>query len=107
MVSCLIISGWISLILNLFQASFGFFIKSKCTLSLNVLILYAATYPAVYLNGTQIPQAKGIKYLGMYFNRKLNWKKYICKRKHLELKLSKIYWLLGRNSQLSLENKIL
>jgi len=40
--------------------------------------------------------------------RQLNWKKYICsKRKHLGLKLNKMYWLLDRNSQPTLENKIL
>jgi hypothetical protein len=108
MVSCLIISGWINVIFNLFQASFWFFFKSRCTLSLNILIHYACRNLSCCLNGTQVPQARDIKYLGMHLNRKLNWKKYICiKRKHLELKLIKIYWLLGRNSQLSLKNKIL
>jgi hypothetical protein len=28
----------------------------------------AATYPAIYLNGIHIPQAKDIKYLGMYLD---------------------------------------
>jgi len=38
----------------------------------------------------------------MFFDWQLTWKKHICsKRKHLGLKLSKIYWaeLLGRTSQ--------
>jgi hypothetical protein len=29
------------------------------------------------------------------------------KRKHLDLQLRKLYWILGRKSQLSLENKLL
>jgi hypothetical protein len=69
----------------------------------------AAICPAIYLNGTQVLQAKDIKY--MHLDRKLNWKKSICtKRKHLELKPNKMYWLLSRNlfrQKLSLENKIL
>lgn len=66
------------------------------------------TCPAIYLNGTQIPQVNDAKYLGMYLDRQLNWKKHIfSKRKQLGLKLSKIYWLIGRNSQLSLVNKVL
>jgi len=41
-------------------------------------------------------------------DRKLNREKYIfSKRKHLGFKWSKMYWLLGRNLQLILENKIL
>jgi len=51
-----------------------------------------ASCPVIYLNGTQIPQAKDAKYLGMQLDRRLNWEKHICsKRKHFELKLSKMY----------------
>jgi len=43
----------------------------------------------------------------MHLDEQLNWEKHICsKRKHLGLKVSKMYWLIGRNSQLSMENKI-
>jgi len=45
------------------------------------------------------------KYHGMHLDRQLNWKKHICSKRNLRLKLSKTYWLIGRNSQL--ENKIL
>jgi len=61
------------------------------------------TCPTFYLNGTQISQAKNTN-LGIYIDRHLNQKKHIYS-KH-KLKLSKIYWL-GRNSQLTLKNKIL
>ena len=66
------------------------------------------TCPSVYLNGKHIPQSDKVKYLGMHLDRRLTWKDHIwSKRKHLNLKLAKIYWLLGRNSKLSIENKLL
>jgi hypothetical protein len=41
-------------------------------------------------------------------NRKLTWRKHIStKRKQLDLKQRKLYWIIGRKSQLSLENKLL
>jgi len=40
--------------------------------------------------------------------RKLTWRKHITtKRKQLDLKLRRLYWIIGRKSQLSLENKLL
>jgi len=51
---------------------------------------------------------KDVKDLGMHLDRQLNWKKQICtKHKHLRLKISRMYCLLDRNSQLSLKNKVL
>ena len=36
------------------------------------------------------------------------WRKHVTtKRKHLDLQLRKLYWIIGRKSQLSLENKLL
>jgi len=48
----------------------------------------------------------------MHLHRQLTLKEHICKcsrnkRKHLGLNLDKIYWLLDRNSQVTLENKVL
>jgi len=58
-----------------------------------MLFTRTVTCSAVYLNGTRIPRANDVKYLGVHLDRKLNWKKHIIsKRKHLGLKLSKIYW---------------
>lgn len=66
------------------------------------------TCPAVFLNNQQIPQADKAKYLGMHLDRRLTWKDHIwTKRKQLNLKMRKFYWLLGRNSKLSIDNKLL
>lgn len=44
----------------------------------------------------------------MHLNRKPNWQNYIwTKTKHLDFKLGNVYRLLGRTSQLPLDNKLL
>ena len=44
----------------------------------------------------------------LHLDRRLTWRKHITtKRKHLDLQFRKLYWILGRKSQLSLENKLL
>jgi len=51
---------------------------------------------------------KDAKYLGLHLDHRLNWRKHIfIKRKQLGIQLSKMYWLLGSKSQLSIENKLL
>ena len=66
------------------------------------------TCPPVYLNGKTIPQNESVKYLGMHLDRRLTWKNHIwTKRKQLNLKTRKLYWLLGNQSKLALSNKIL
>ena len=64
--------------------------------------------PQVQLNSTYLIQPDNVKYLVIHLDRRLTWRKHITtKRKHLDLQFRKLYWILGRNSQLSLENKIL
>jgi len=54
-----------------------------------------------------LPQADELKYLGIHLDRRLTWCKHITtKRKQLDLKLQNLYWIIGRKSQLSLENKL-
>lgn len=66
------------------------------------------TCPPVRLNKQEIPQADEVKYLGMHLDRRLTWKKHIfTKRKQLGYKLSKLYWLIGRKSELSTDSKLL
>lgn len=64
--------------------------------------------PAVTLNDIPLPQEDSAKYLGLHLDRRLTWKKHIqMKSKQLRTKYSKMYWLMGSASQLSLENKLL
>jgi len=64
--------------------------------------------PAISINQTVLPQVESVKYLGLHFDCKLNWKEHIIKKKkQTDLKVKEIKWLIGRNSNLSLENKLL
>lgn len=66
------------------------------------------TCPPVVLNDINIPQQTKVKYLGMHLDRRLTWKKHIeAKRNQIKMTFSKMYWLMGRKSQLSLDNKVL
>jgi len=63
--------------------------------------------PAISINQTVLPQVESVKYLGLHFDCKLNWKEHIAKkRKQTDIKAKEINWLIGRNSNLSLENKL-
>jgi hypothetical protein len=64
--------------------------------------------PTVTLNGKQIPQGDTAKYLGIYLDRRLTWRTHIfAKRKQLGMKSQQMYWILGRKSELSIENTLL
>ncbi len=66
------------------------------------------TCPMIKLNNTPIPQHKDVRYLGLYLDRRLTWRKHIeMKRKQIKLKTSKLHWMMGRNSKLSLDCKLL
>ena len=58
----------------------------------------------VTLNGIQLPHQDTVKYL----DRRLTWRKHVeMKRDEINLKYKGLYWLLGRNSKLSMDNKLL
>ena len=64
--------------------------------------------PAIGINQTVLPTVESVKYLRLHFDRKLKWKEHITKkRKQTDLKAKEINWLIGRNPNLSLENKLL
>jgi hypothetical protein len=67
-----------------------------------------ATCPEVHIYNEQLPQAEDVKCLGLHLDKRLTWHKHIfAQRKHLGITLSKMYWLLGRKSKLSISNKLL
>jgi hypothetical protein len=66
------------------------------------------TGPPVHLYNYHHPQAEDAKYLGTHLDRRLTWRKHVyIKRKQLGLKLTKLYYLIRRNSKLTLDNTLL
>jgi hypothetical protein len=66
------------------------------------------TCPPVHINDAQILQENHVKYLGLHLDHRLTWHTHIfSKHKQLGLSLTKMYWLLGRKSKLSFNNKFL
>ena len=55
-----------------------------------------------------IPSAATVKYVGLHLDSKLNWKEHVIKeRRQMDLRYKDLYWLLGRSSPLSADNKLL
>jgi hypothetical protein len=69
--------------------------------------LKRSTCPPVQLSGAHLPQADEVKYLGVHLDRLTRRKHIGSKRRHLDHQLRKLYWIIGRKSQLSAENKLL
>lgn len=84
-------------------------IKANETKSINVnFTLKKGICPPVTLNNVEIPRADHVRYLGLHLDKRLTWQKHIfTKRKQLGLQIRKYYWLIGRRSQLSMNNKLL
>jgi hypothetical protein len=60
----------------------------------------------IFINSTKVPYANTAKYPGMTLDAKLRWKEHIQKKRdELNIKFKKMYWLLGRNSELSVHNQ--
>lgn len=58
--------------------------------------------------GSTIPYSNNAKYLGMTLDVKLKWKEHVKKKvEELNIKYRKIKWLIGKKSNLTIENKIL
>jgi hypothetical protein len=64
--------------------------------------------PPVMLNDEPIPMKNEVKYLGLHLDRRLTWKVHIkAKKQQLNIKTKQMNWLVGRKSQLFLENKLI
>ena len=62
----------------------------------------------VFLNNKQIPYSNSAKYLGITLDAKLRWRAHVKKKREKpEKKYKKMYWLIGRNANLQLHNKLL
>lgn len=62
----------------------------------------------ITINSQMIPQQTNVKYLGIHLDRRLTWKCHIeAKLIQMKLKAIQINWLIGRNSTLSLDCKLL
>lgn len=64
--------------------------------------------PPVWLGDTKLPHKDTVRYLGLHLDRRLTWKHHIkTKREELNIRYKELYWILGRNSKLSTDNKLL
>jgi hypothetical protein len=64
--------------------------------------------PTINLRGEQLPQETSARYLGLHLDRRLTWAKHIkTRRKEADLHYKRLYWLIGRQSPLTLTNKLL
>lgn len=62
----------------------------------------------VTINHKQIPILHETKYLGMRLDQRLTWKQHIiAKKKEINRLIASMYWLIGRNSTLTIDNKLL
>lgn len=65
------------------------------------------TCPPVNLGPDTLPQSTCVKYLGFHLDRRMTWKDHIkTKRNEINLRFKNLLWLLGRQSALSLSNKL-
>jgi hypothetical protein len=58
-----------------------------------------ATCPPVHINNVKLPQVEEFRYLGLHLDRRLfRSNRVFAKRKQRGITLTKMYWLLGRQS---------
>jgi hypothetical protein len=103
------LSPWVCL----FFSDLNVVLSFKCLLVWAVVILTRRTTTHIPRLSSRrfsvlLIKSPSTKYLGIYLDKHLTWKDHIRKkRKQIDLKIKDMYWIIGRKSLLSLENKIL
>lgn len=84
-------------------------IRANESKSINVTFtLKKGICPPVKLNNLVIPKKDHVRYLSLHLDKRLTWQTHIItKRKKMGLQMRKLYWLIGRKSQLTLNSKLL
>uniref|UniRef100_A0A2A4K8E7 Reverse transcriptase domain-containing protein n=1 Tax=Heliothis virescens TaxID=7102 RepID=A0A2A4K8E7_HELVI len=84
-------------------------IKPNVTKSVQITFtLRRGECPPVTMRGEQLPKKTSVRYLGLHLDKRLTWANHIkAKRKEADIQFKNLYWLVGRQSSLSLSNKIL
>lgn len=64
--------------------------------------------PPVCMDNKPLPTDNTVRYLGLHLDRRLTWAKHIkVKKKEATIQFQALSWLIGRQSPLSLHNKLL
>jgi hypothetical protein len=74
----------------------------------SVLVIFTNRKVGITISGKQLPHSDMAKYLRTTLDAKLRGKEHVKKKiEEHNIKYRKAKWLLGRTSQLSIQNKIL
>jgi hypothetical protein len=69
--------------------------------------LWKSSTPDITIDDIQTPRNTEIKYIGMTIDSKLTRKQHtVKKRKQVKITIKQLNWLLGRKSNLAIENKL-
>ena len=93
--------------LNWFE-TWGILVNGEKTVQVTYTNRKIGDHQAITVNNTPIQNDSKAKYLGMVIDSKLNWKDHIIRKKNeVKYKFGQLYWLLGKDSTLPIQNKLL
>lgn len=84
-------------------------IKASVAKSVHITFtLRKGNCPPLLMGNSILPHSDSVKYLGLHLDRRLTWNKHIkTKRDEVNIRFRRMYWLMARNSKLSVDNKLL